>query len=281
MVYCINKSCMLNLKEKCMKKQIMLVVMMLSVILTSCQSFKNQAIPSPVSLDGEWNIVEVNGSAIAIKDELYIGFNVEDGRVYGYTGCNNIMGSFKQNSETGLLDLSQMISTLATGPNIDVERNVLNALGQVKGYKSLSSEEVALCNKKKRPIVILKKRLQTMALKDLNGEWNIVRVYGEDVQDGMEKQPFLTFDITKKTISGCAGCNMIHGSFVINDAQKQIITFQNVASTRMMCPDMTLENNIFQVLNETDHYGQLGNGNLVLYVDGKQVMELIRNNPCP
>lgn len=259
-----------------MKKQIIPLVAMAFVALASCQSSKNQMASSPVNLDGEWNITEVNGSAITIKETPYIGFNVEDGRVYGYTGCNNIMGSFKQNVEAGSLDLSQMASTLMAGPNMDVERNVLNALGQVKGYKLLNNEEIALCNEKKRPVVVLKKRSQKMALKDLNGEWNIVEVYGEDVLGKGEKQPFLTFDITQKTISGCASCNTIHGRFVINDAETQSITFQNVAATRMMCPDMTLENNILQVLNKADRYGQLGNGNLVLYVDGKQAMELVK-----
>lgn len=257
-----------------MKKKIIPVVAMAFIALASCQSSKNQAVTSPVNLDGEWSITEVNGSAITIKEMPYIGFNVEDGRVYGYTGCNNIMGAFKQNAEAGTLDLGQMASTMMAGPNMDVERNVLNALGQVKGYKSLGKDEVALCNEQKRPVVILKKRSQEMALKDLNGEWNIVKVNGEDVPAEVEKQPFLAFDVAKKSISGCAGCNTIRGGFIINDAQKQSITFQNVASTRMMCPDMTLENNILQVLGKADRYGQLGNGNLVLYVDGKQAMEL-------
>ena len=36
-----------------------------------------------------------------------------------------------------------------------------------------------------------------MALKDLNGEWNIVKVNGEDVPAEVEKQPFLAFDVAK------------------------------------------------------------------------------------
>ena len=79
------------------------------------------------------------------------------------------MGAFKQNAEAGTLDLGQMASTMMAGPNMDVERNVLNALGQVKGYKSLGKDEVALCNEKKRPVVILKKTFARDGIKGL--EW--------------------------------------------------------------------------------------------------------------
>ena len=260
-----------------MKKKILPLVAMAFFALVSCQSSKNNVASAPINLEGEWNIVEVNGSAITIKEMPYIGFDAEEGRVYGNAGCNNIMGAYKQNVETGSLDLGQLASTMMAGPNMDVERNVLNALGQVKGYKSVSKDEIALCNEKNRPVVVLKKRSQEMPLKDLNGEWSIVKVYGEDVSAELEKRPFLAFDIDKKNINGCASCNNIRGSFIINDVQKQSITFQNIASTRMMCPDMTLENNIIQILNKADHYGRLANGNLVLYIGGKQVMELAKN----
>ena len=62
--------------------------------MSSCGSTKEAA--SLSSLNGEWNIIEVNGSAIvpAENQELpFIGFDTATGKVYGNSGCNRMMGS--------------------------------------------------------------------------------------------------------------------------------------------------------------------------------------------
>ena len=112
----------------------------------------------------------------------------------------------------------------------------------------------------------------SVAVVDFTGEWNIVEVNGEKVS--AENAPFLGFDKDGHRLYGNAGCNRLMGSFELDTLNAGKVKFGQVAATRMMCPDMTLENNILQVLGKADRYGQLGNGNLVLYVDGKQAMEL-------
>ena len=257
-----------------MKKKIIPAFALAMLTMASCQTSKNTAMLSPADFEGEWNIVEVNGSAITLKESPYIGFDIEQERVYGNAGCNNIMGSFQLNKEkAGSLELGQMASTMMAGPNMDTERNVLNALGQVKSYQPMENGEIALCNDNDRPVVILKKRAESHKL---NGEWNIIKVYDNNVPDNLEKQPFLAFDVAQKVMHGCAGCNNIHGSFVTDEGQKHTLAFQGVAATRMMCPDMELENNIMKALNQTQTYSVLDNGHLALYADGKQIMELVK-----
>ena len=263
-----------TLTKEIMKKRFMPLAAMVVFALSSCHSTRNVAVLPSADFNGEWNIVEVNGSAINLKDYPYIGFDTENGRIYGNTGCNNVMGSFDLNSKPGTLELGKLASTMMAGPNMDVERNVLNALGQVKGYLPVSENEIALCNEKKRPVVILKKRNQTMALNELSGKWNILAVNGKEVPGDVEKQPFLHFDVAARKVSGCAGCNNIHGGFTVDAAQSQSIAFPALASTRMMCADMELENSIMQALNAVRSYGRLGNGHLALYADGKLVLEL-------
>ena len=123
-----------------MKKKIIPAFALAMLTMASCQTSKNTAMLSPADFEGEWNIVEVNGSAITLKESPYIGFDIEQGRVYGNAGCNNIMGSFQLNKEkAGSLELGQMASTMMAGPNMDTERNVLNALGQVKSYQPMGN----------------------------------------------------------------------------------------------------------------------------------------------
>ena len=74
--------------------------------MSSCGSTKEAA--SLSSLNGEWNIIEVNGSAIvpAENQELpFIGFDTATGKVYGNSGCNRMMGSIDLNSKPGTIDM--------------------------------------------------------------------------------------------------------------------------------------------------------------------------------
>lgn len=42
---------------------------------------------------------------------------------------------------------------------------------------------------------------------------------------GMEKQPFIAFDVKKKTIHGNAGCNLINGGFETSTSNAKSISF--------------------------------------------------------
>ena len=85
-----------------------------------------------------------------------------------------------------------------------VEKNVLAALGQVKKYKQLGKENMALCASSNRPVIVLQKKEASAKLADLNGKWMISEAGGETIPSGMEKQPFVEFNIAEKTLHGTA-----------------------------------------------------------------------------
>ena len=85
-------------------------------------------------------------------------------------------------------------------PDMTTERNVLGALAQVKGYKKAGKDKMFLCNESNRPVVVLEKKEADVKLSVLNGEWKIKEVNGEAIPSGMEKQPFIAFDVKKKTL---------------------------------------------------------------------------------
>lgn len=66
--------------------------------LASCMGNGN-----PVSLsdlEGEWNVVELAGQSVNTKQQPFIGFDTREMRVYGYGGCNRLMGSFEWSDES-------------------------------------------------------------------------------------------------------------------------------------------------------------------------------------
>lgn len=247
------------------------------VALSSCRSSKDAAALS--TINGEWNIIEINGSAVvpAPNQEFpFIGFDTTTGKVFGNSGCNRMMGSFDVNAKPGTISLGTIASTRMACPDMTLENNVLSALKQVKRYKKLGKENIALCGSSNRPIIVLQKKAPTMQLSDLNGKWMISEAGGQAIPEGMEKQPFIEFNISEKRIHGNAGCNLINGGFVA-DGDAAAISFPQLVSTMMACPDMEVEGRVLKALNEVKSFGKLAGGGIGLYdADNTLVMVLVK-----
>lgn len=77
---------------------------------------------------------------------------------------------------------------------------------------------------------------------DLAGEWNIVAVDGEKINTS--EMPYIGMDVEAKRIYGNAGCNNMMGTLVLDSLKPGVIHFTQVATSRMMCPDMDIENKV-------------------------------------
>lgn len=78
--------------------------------LASCMGNGN-----PVSLsdlEGEWNVVELAGQSVNTKQQPFIGFDTREMRVYGYGGCNRLMGSFEWSDESARMVMDKLASTM-------------------------------------------------------------------------------------------------------------------------------------------------------------------------
>lgn len=247
--------------------------------LSSCASSRNAADLSSIS--GEWNIVEINGTAVVPapgQEFPYIGFDTKTGRVSGNSGCNRMMGSFDVNAKPGTIDLGALASTRMACPDMTVENNVLSALSQVKKYKKLGKENVALCGSSNRPILVLQKRESASRLADLEGKWMISEAMGSKVLSGTtDEQPFVEFNLSEKRLHGNAGCNLINGSFQLDDDTPSAISFPQLISTMKACPDMRVEDQVLQALNSVKSFGKLAGGGIGLYdADNNLVMVLVK-----
>jgi heat shock protein HslJ len=57
-------------------------------------------------------------------------------------------------------------------------------------------------------------------------------------------------------IQGFTGCNNLMGSYELREGN--LISFKGLASTKMACPDMSIENQLNEVLGRVDNYSILG-----------------------
>ena len=83
-----------------MKKLSTMGVALLAIVLaSSCGSSKNALQTS--ALEGEWNIITVNGKEATADKDVFIGLNLKENRVYGCAGCNRIMGAIQVDKDKG------------------------------------------------------------------------------------------------------------------------------------------------------------------------------------
>ncbi len=141
-----------------MKKSVFMAAVA-AVIMGSCGSSKMAS--DVASLDGEWNIVEVEGNAVKAGDSEnvpFLGFKTGENRLYGNTGCNLLTGSIAGNIKNGEIDFSKTGSTRMMCADMKVERMVLDALGKATRFSIDGSKKMTLSDKSGKAVVVLNRR---------------------------------------------------------------------------------------------------------------------------
>lgn len=258
-----------------------------SMLMVSCSSSKKAM--NTAILNGEWNIVEVEGNQIAASGQQktpVIGFDLAQKRIYGNSGCNRMMGTFEADSlNPGKLKFGPIAGTRMACPDMNVEKNVLAALEKVQAFDVLScakdgaaSCKVALNDANGKQVLVIEKKEtaeeKAADLSVLGGEWTIVTVNSEPLKK-TEKEAFLGFNLEDKRVFGTAGCNNINGAIKQEEGKAESLILGPVAATMMMCPDMENERKVLAALNVVKSFGVLADGKVALCdSEGKEVMLL-------
>lgn len=80
----------------------------------------------------------------------------------------------------------------------------------------------------------------------LNDLWILQSIDGQPVPMTAER-PTLEINLKEKRAFGYSGCNRFTGNVTVNN---EFVTFGPLASTRMACPDMDIENSYLAILSE-------------------------------
>ncbi|MCG9881120.1 MAG: copper resistance protein NlpE N-terminal domain-containing protein [Bacteroidia bacterium] len=88
--------------------------------------------------------------------------------------------------------------------------------------------------------------------------WKLVELNGKPLPDvKREKEPFLILKDKGKNFGGHGGCNTLIGKYELGDRNK--VTFSDLVTTMMACPDTDTELMLREALESTDHYKIEGN----------------------
>ena len=241
-----------------MKKTLISAAAFAAVLLSSCGTASKS-----VDISGEWNVVSVEGKEVT--GNPYIGFDMENGRLYGNAGCNRIMGGVEIDSvNPGHIGLTNIAATRMMCPDMETEQKVLEALNEVAGYKA-SATGVELTDKDGKVLMSLEKReAPAVSINDINGEWTISKVDGVEIEVA-DKTPFLSFNVADNAVHGNGGCNIINGSFSQEEG--------NASS-----PGMETEGKVLEAMNKVASFVVNEDGTLSLMDAGNnEVLLLVRN----
>lgn len=102
-------------------------------------------------------------------------------------------------------------------------------------------------------------------------KWKLVELFGKPVADQINgKEAFLKLLQQDKAYlyQASGGCNGIRGTFTTNNTTS-VIHFSPGASTKMACPDMSIETGINKVLETVDNYTVSKEGDILSLNKGR------------
>ena len=100
-------------------------------------------------------------------------------------------------------------------------------------------------------------------------EWHLMRMMGQDLTIDNDKFVF-TFSADGE-FAGTGACNRIFGAYKSTDARA--LKFENIASTRRMCPDANLETQFVEILDRATHYEV--DGNILMILSNGEVQAIL------
>lgn len=133
-------------------------IIAVAIALCSCSATKTT--DAAVDLNGEWDIVTVDGTAVdTTKTEFRptLGFDTAKDNVFGCAGCNSINGKAKVDATKQTISFSEIGTTLLLCAHMEYEQQILKALESVKGYKA-GKGCVELTNGSGKAVLQLKKQ---------------------------------------------------------------------------------------------------------------------------
>lgn len=81
--------------------------------------------------------------------------------------------------------------------------------------------------------------------------WKLIEINGKTVKSS-EKEAHFILKAADNRITGNSGCNSFAGSFEQQPGNR--ISFSKIASTRMACMDMSIEDQLFNILSTIDNF---------------------------
>lgn len=201
-------------------------------------------------LAGEWAITEVGGKSVVINGEDHPKLTLEPVKsepsmlnVIAFNGCNYLNGVWNI-KENAISAGGEFLSSLKACADAPYEYDVNQAINQATRFELTTPTDLSLKNES--GVTLMKLHKNSLAF--LNGAWRVTSIEGTPITANAK----LVIDTDELRLHGNGGCNVINGEITVNLDKPDAIEFKNIASSRMMCPDIAVEQTLLLALENVD-----------------------------
>lgn len=225
---------------------------------------------------GDWAIESVNGKPVKGEYPPYLKFSQANKTVYGNNGCNVVNAGYKYNASDSTLVFSNVITTARSCAQTDLTDYEINAALNNTRYYTWHSDGsryyLELLDAGHKQLM----QLMHQNFDFLNGTWCVDEIGGEVTADDKMQ---LVFDVDEMKLHGNTGCNILNGTLNTDLETANSISFQQIVTTRMACPDTSDETALLVALEEVMYINPLPDGKAEL-LDSRNrvVLRLTRVN---
>lgn len=227
-------------------------------------------------IKGDWAIESVGGKKAVGEVPPFIKFSATEGKIYGNNGCNTINAEYEYNPVKRELKFINPIVTMRLCAMEGITDGEINkALGDTRYYELKETDDsyrMTLLNAQKEAVMTLSHQ----NLDFLNGTWRVVSIDGREIN--VEKMK-LVFDIDENKVHGNTGCNVLNGRLETNMDEPNTFSFESMAVTMMMCPEIEYQQAMLVALEEACRAKPISKNEVMLLDDeGECVMILERTS---
>ncbi len=269
-----------NTKNKLygMKKNILFLAAMALVLVCSACNGNNGKVTAE-DLDGEWEVSWIYDIDSVVGRTPFVGFETKVDGVFGSTGCNRIMGSYKlvysEHFDCTILEFNQVATTRMMCEDMATERSVITALNNAL-FCTLADSVLTLMDKDRVPVLKLVRRPEILSIE---GHWEVFAIDGlsNDSINSDSLKAFMDFNTTDMRLNAGAGCNIINSNLLHDDNDDFSLSFSPAMSTMMACKDMRVEQALIGAMNKVAEFKFCSRDTLVLSCsNGNEIIVLTR-----
>lgn len=219
-----------------MKKMNLMYVGLVLLIMASCAVRRPSGSEVSTLVGKQWQLVELNGEAVAGKVNgkmPFLKLDDESSRYSASGGCNGIGGEYTL-QKNNRIEFSLGMSTMMACQDMSIEQGLRTLFEEMDTYSVV--ENTLTLSKGKNGEPLAKFALVVDNSDKLTGTWELDYILepGTDFNTLYpERKPTLTFDLAEKKVSGNSSCNNFSGTMSMDG---HAISFGPLMSTKMACP---------------------------------------------
>ncbi|RYM35700.1 META domain-containing protein [Brumimicrobium glaciale] len=223
-------------------------------------------------LNGQWVLASINGKNINKMIVLpTMKFDLKAKLISGNGGCNLYSAQIDELS-TQNIKLSKNAGTLMECANENMENEYHTVLSEIAKYE-VKNEKLTFHNKDGKETMTFIKVDPSQPNPALGGMWMSTRLMGDTIIKA-DNNPNITFDLDKMMVAGKDGCNNYNAS--IETLSNADLIIGQIASTKMMCPNMDMADKFTELIAKVVTYKVVGSELIMMDQDGNEVLAFVK-----